>query len=95
MTCWGQAERLCLNVLVRVKASLNLPVADNHHCQHQTEERCTYSNHARKTYRLEHGVAESGDFVRLDDLHYDWRAWRLHRSIVQHAFKGAYAGRRR
>jgi len=85
MTRRRQAERLRLRILVRMQTSLNLAVADDDEGQREAEEDSTHSDHAREAHRLEHDVAEAGDLVGLDDFHYDGRAWRLHRSIVQQA----------
>jgi hypothetical protein len=85
MTGRRQSERLRLDVLVGMQASLDFAIHDNDDGQDEAEERGTHSNHTREADRLEHDVAEAGNLVRLDDFHYDWRAWRLHRTIVQQA----------
>jgi hypothetical protein len=84
MTRWRQAERLRLGILVWMQMSLNLAVADDDYGEREAKQDGANSNHTREAHRLEHDVAEPGDLVGLDDFHYDWRAWRLHRSIVLH-----------
>ena len=80
-----QTERLRLRVFLGVQASLNLAVANDDDGEHHAEERRADCNHTREADGLEHDVAEPGDFVPLDDFHYDRRAWCLHCLIVLQA----------
>ena len=81
MFCRREAERLRLGVFVGMQASLNLAVADDDDGQYEAEEHGAHGNDAREADRLEHDIPKAGDFIALDDFHYDRRAWRLHRSI--------------
>ena len=77
-----EAERLRLGLFLGMQTSVNLAVPDDDDGQHHAEEHCTNSDHPRKADCLEHHIAQSGNFVPLDDFHYDGRAWCLHGSIV-------------
>lgn len=80
-----QSERLGLGILVGMETRVDFSIADHDRRQHETEERSANNNHTREADRLQHDVTEAGNLVRFDDFHYDGRAWRLHRSIVQQA----------
>ena len=85
MFCGRQTERLRRRVFLGMQARLNLAVPDDNDRQHHAEERRADSNHTREADGFEHDIAEPGDFVPLDDFHYDRRAWSLHRLIVLQA----------
>jgi len=77
-----QAERLRLGLFFGMQPSVNLAVADDDDGQSQAEERSADSNHSGQADGLEHDIAQSGNFVPLDDFHYDRRTGGLHGSIV-------------
>ena len=82
-----ETERLGLDVLVRVEPGVDLPIADDQGRQDQPEEGRADDDRARQSDCVEHDVAKPGDFVWLDDFHYDRRLRDLHHSIVQQAEK--------
>ncbi len=82
MRGWCEAERLRLLILFGMQARLDLPEADDDDGQDEAEEQGAHRDHTREADGLEHDVAKTGHLVRLDNLHYDGRAWRLHRTSV-------------
>ena len=84
MRCRREAERLRLRIVLGMQVRLDLAITDDDHGEDEAKDRGAHSDHAREADCLEHDVAKTGKFVRLDDFHYDRRAWRLHRTIVQH-----------
>ena len=78
----SEAERLRLCILLRMQARVDLAVADNHRGKQQSERCRAHADGPRQSDRFNHDVAQAGDLVCLDNLHYDGRARRLHDSIV-------------
>jgi hypothetical protein len=85
MFCRSEAEGLCLGFFVRMQASLNLTVANDDDGQYDAEERGAHDDDPREADRVEHDIPKAGDFIALNDFHYDRCTGRLHASIVLQA----------
>ena len=85
MSLGTQPERLSLCVILWMQTRVDFPVADDDDGKNEAEQCGTDRDNAREADRFQHDIAKPGDFVPLNDLHYDGGAWRLHHSIVQQA----------